>query len=349
MQTIRWSGIVLIITLALSLASCVQPASDETAPEQVGANATWTNTPPPTQTPQPTTLPTETSAVAELTDLPTNTDTPTPTPTDAESAFIAQNELTLVAQDDTNPLVTATEDPNFGNAQISGSQLTATAIIAEATSTQSFVLTSTANAMFGATEIPAITETPFGNGQGVITTATPDPIIAGQNCIHEVKAQDSSLYRLSLAYGVTVNQIAQASGIVNPNLIRVGQMLTIPGCGTTGARPPATSTPNPNTFGTGGATGNPDTGQPTSTECNTWGTSVICPGGTGANTGFNDGTTTGAQTGGPTAGSRVHVVEQGQTLYEISLLYGVTMDAIASINGIANYDNIDFNTELVIP
>jgi len=366
MQKKQYFGIVLIAAFALPVAGCVQPASEELAPTQVGANATWTNTPPPTLTPtatEPATATPEADDDEADTETP-EPDTPTPTPTDAQSAFVAQDdsEATLVAQDDTNPI-----DPNAGDtgdtgAQVSESQLTATAIIAGATATQSFIQTATAAGL----GVGVATPTPTATSTAQVdlgTTPVPNVNVpAGADCFHEVKAVDRSLYRLSLAYGVSVNSIAQASGIVNPDLIRVGQMLTIPGCGTTGAVPPPTSTPNPNAVpsGTGGVggTGGFAPANP-SGDC-TWGTSVIFPNGcptgsTGTTTG-STGTTdtaasTGTGTGGPgtTAGSRVHTVQQGETLYEISLTYGVTMDAIASANGIANYDQIVFNDQLVIP
>ena len=41
-----------------------------------------------------------------------------------------------------------------------------------------------------------------------------------------------NLFRIALRYGVSVNQIAVLNGIVNPNLIFVGQTLQIPAGGT---------------------------------------------------------------------------------------------------------------------
>src|SRR5260221_13659994 len=38
-----------------------------------------------------------------------------------------------------------------------------------------------------------------------------------------------NLYRISLKFGVTMDSIAAANGITNPNLIFVGQVLNIPG------------------------------------------------------------------------------------------------------------------------
>jgi LysM repeat protein len=127
---------------------------------------------------------------------------------------------------------------------------------------------------------------------------------SGGNCIHEVRAGEN-LFRISLTYGLLVNDIAQASGIVNPNVISVGQMLTIPGCGTTGARPPATSTP-------GGVVG---------------GTPV--PGGS---------------TGGTT-----YTIQQGDTLFALSLRFGVPVNSIAAANGISNINLIYMGQTLTIP
>jgi LysM repeat protein len=70
-----------------------------------------------------------------------------------------------------------------------------------------------------------------------------------------VQPTDRNLWRISLLYGVTVHDIAAASGIPNIHLIYVGQKLTIPGCGTTGHIPPPTSVPG------GPGPGNPGSGQ----------------------------------------------------------------------------------------
>ena len=55
---------------------------------------------------------------------------------------------------------------------------------------------------------------------------------------HIVKAGET-LYSIALRYGVTVQQMATTNRLANPNLIRVGQVLTIPGSG--GTTPPPTS------------------------------------------------------------------------------------------------------------
>lgn len=61
-----------------------------------------------------------------------------------------------------------------------------------------------------------------------------------QSTTHTVQAGEN-LFRISLRYNVSLVALAQANNISNPNLIFVGQVLTIPTAGTT--PPPATTTP----------------------------------------------------------------------------------------------------------
>jgi LysM repeat protein len=60
--------------------------------------------------------------------------------------------------------------------------------------------------------------------------AGPGPGPGPGQCTHTVQAGEN-LFRIGLSYGVSVDAIAVANGIVNPNLIYVGQVLSIPGCG----------------------------------------------------------------------------------------------------------------------
>ncbi len=190
------------------------------------------------------------------------------------------------------------------------SQIDATNIIASAT--QVFInQTLTAQAVQVVPTIPPFTATidptllPPGQ---VLFTPTPAPILSGADCVHEVVLGEN-LFRLSLRYGVGVADIARSSGITNINLIFVGQKLVIPGCGTTGVVPPATTIPS-GELGTGGP----------------------LPG-----------------TGTGTGSGRIHTVQQYETLFQISLIYGVPINSIASANGISNINVIYIGQELVIP
>ena len=182
----------------------------------------------------------------------------------------------------------------------------ATQIIQTATQQSIFA---TETALGPQIEFPTFTPTP-DPGLAPVPTATNQPAIGGPNCVHEVRAGET-LYRLSVLYGVPVMDMATASGISNIQLILVGQRVTIPNCGTTGAFPPPTTVPTAavdTTFGTGGPA-----------------TSV------------------------PSAGGVQHVVQQGETLFQISLRYGVPVNTIAAANGIANPNLITMTDVLIIP
>lgn len=75
------------------------------------------------------------------------------------------------------------------------------------------------------------------------STPVPPP---GESQVHVVRPGDT-IYSIGRLYGVTPQAIIQANGLANPNLIYVGQRLTIPRGGTTPppAPPPPGSTPVP--------------------------------------------------------------------------------------------------------
>jgi LysM repeat protein len=249
---------------------------------------------------------------------PTVVIAPTNTPIVATTAPTVDNQASIDAINLLlTPGVTQVADAAL-QATLDPFELTATHIVGQATAQAGIPLTQTAQALTG---IIGATATPVGAAPGLFPTNTPagvqpsQPITPGVDCIHEVQQTDPNLYRIALRYGVTVESIARASGITNINLILVGQRLTIPGCGTTGAVPPPTSAPT-----------------------------------TAAVNVLGDGTTTTANVGtGGTGGGRIHVVQQGETLFELSLQYNVPVATIASANGISNINLIYIGQELVIP
>ena len=247
----------------------------------------------PTQTTMPTATPT-----------PTSTPTPTLTPA-GEEVFPAQEPVSTEVNETPAVDVPAVAQ-NQEVTPVPPLQQTATALIQEATDTAE-ALTATA---IGPTVAPA-TDVP--TQQVPVDTLTPTtqaqqpPAVSGADCVHQVRAGEN-LFRISLRYGVSIQDIAVASGIANPNLILVGQRLTIPGCGTTGVVPPPTDpvTPAPGAGGTGGSVG-------------------------GA------------------GGGTVHVVQQYESLFEISMMYGVPISSIAAANGISNINLIIIGDQLTIP
>ncbi len=323
----RLLGYMLILAVA---AGCFQQAGGSGIEAAPVSELLPTSTPVPTNTPVPT-----------ETELPTATPSTTPTEVVTE-AVIEQNSADelgifptftpvniIAAAPTAEPLVIAqAEEPADTNLpgleetattefllQTQPLYVTATAFILGATQTVEAQLTGTAVQILP----PTATATPTAGVESIDSGTT--SLIPGASCIHEVRAEDRNLYRISLRYGVTVREIANASGITNINLISIGQKLTIPGCGTTGAIPPATSTPVTSAASAAGTTLDTTT-------------TAASAAGTGVST---------------TTGGQIHVVEQGETLFEISLRYGVPVNDIAAANGLANINVIYLGQELVIP
>ncbi len=228
-KSLRFCGCAALL---LSLAGCFQSAGSDQSSFSVAQNAGPTFTP----------FPTDPPIVQEV--IITATQDP--------NALIQQ----FPTQDpNLSGIVIPTTDPNAGfviqqdNSALDPLEMTATFIVQQATDTAGIALTQTAQVLYG---IPTSTPEPLF---ATATVANGGVVVNGADCIHEVSATDSNLYRISLIYGVTPQAIANASGLPNMNLIYVGQKLTIPGCGNTGVIPPATTVPDASTGGTGGVVG----------------------------------------------------------------------------------------------
>lgn len=326
-------GLLLIL---LATAGCFQAVGGDLSATDV-AQAAPTFTLIPSETPIPTDPPTETP-MPEPTDepeLPEQTETFTGGA--SESAMLLLSPQAIAQEPTIDPLlltVTAIyageevqEQPQQQDPVVIATNtpepevldpiaMTATHIVERATQTAAAPLT--AIALTQNPVLPTATEAAPVDQQPGAT------LVPGADCIHEVRATDRNLYRIALNYGLTIQQIANASGIVNPDLIYVGQKLTIPGCGVTGARPLPTSTPRP------GVT--PGTGNTGAVPAMTF-------------TPIPDGQA--LPPSGSVGGS--HTVMQGETLFQISLQYGTTVHAIAAANGISNINLIYIGQQLVIP
>jgi LysM repeat protein len=322
-RTYRWQLIVSLICVMVVTTACFRAGVDEEQPNAVSQRITDEPTDLPTNTPTEDILPTlePTTEVAEATvqviaaidtDTPTPTETPTPTatdtPTNTPTATATETEV-FVAQSLFSPT------PNGAAQAIDPFQLTATQLVASATFGAGIPFTQTAIFLQGPSATPTATAT-FANvqtdgGFGVTTIPQQGGVVTdgginlnGQDCVHEVRRGDN-LFRISIYYGVPINQIATYStnNITNPNIISLGQRIIIPGCGTTPGLPPPTSTPGPDGFNT-------------------------------------------PITGGCT---RPYTVQQGDTLFSISLRCGVSVLDLQYANRIINPNYIDIGTVLTIP
>lgn len=335
-----WRLAATCALVAVVAAGCYQTNGDNAQTTQVSAfipSDTPPPPPPPTETPIPTETPTEEPVeVAQL-----STETPTASPTATATAEPVDQPISdiggqAVAQGDLD----GEEEPQDEFI------LTATQYVLEITQTASFSETQTAIALgIGATETPIPFVTPTTDPLiPVFTTATQtgvitQPVNPGGTCVHEVRAGEN-LFRLSMTYGVSVADLASASGITNPQLILVGQRINVPGCGTTGVFPPATSQPTQSfdasaQFGTGGST----LGQ--TVQIQTADGQIV------QGQLINSSAQTG--TGGATFTGTTHVVQQYETLFQISQRYGVSVNSIAAANGITNINMIIMGDTLNIP
>jgi LysM repeat protein len=130
---------------------------------------------------------------------------------------------------------------------------------------------------------------PAGGGSGGSGASAPAPTV------HTVAAGES-LGEIAGRYGTTTRALAEANGISNPNLVRIGQRLTVPAGSGGGSAPSSTSAYD----GTGGADG---------------------------------------RTGVP----GTHTVVRGDTLVGIASRYGVDPLDLAAANGLLRPHNVFAN------
>lgn len=158
---------------------------------------------------------------------------------------------------------------------------------------------------------------------------------------YTVKAGDT-LYSIAKKYNVTVAALAKANNITNYNLIRVGQVLVIPGT-TPPPPPPATTVKYTvkagdtlysiakkyNTTVSAIATAN----KITNVNSISVGQVLIIP----------------TKAAPPPATSIKYTVKAGDTLYSIARTYNTTVSAIATANKITNVNSISVGQVLIIP
>jgi LysM domain len=301
MRKVWFAGWIVIVTLA---AGCFQPAGGGLEATNV-AQSLPTFTPLPTDTPSPAPQPTE-MPTEEVIILPTETPIPFDTfPSVGTQVADASNQgqIDPFSQAATSTAIFLQQSGGLQTFEQPSETIDplyqqATDMVRQATETAGAPLTQTAIAVFG-----GITPTVFVQP----TWTSVGPVLQGNDCIYEVQPGDRNLYRISLLFGIPYMSIASATHMVNPNLIHLGDRLTIPGCGVTGYQPPPTSTPSA-TYTYPGIT-------------------PIPGGGNG----------------------QPYTVQQGDTLFALSLRWNTTVYAIAQLNNIPNINLIYIDQVLYIP
>jgi LysM repeat protein len=299
-----------------------------TAPTSV--QATSTPTPPPTFTPTSPATAVPATATATATNTPTSPPTFTPTNTSAAPTFTATATLPTLTPSPTTAAPSTPGGPivsEFPNsivhvvqpgdtvgrlATLYGSTIAA---IIEANGLNQFAFIRVDQRLVIPVRLAApATTTPTNTPAVVIVvTATPGALPpASTENVYVVQAGDT-MFRIANRYNTTVAALAQLNGIVNPNIIRVGQRLLVPVPG--GSQPP-TPVPAPATLtGPTAVLVTPTSGLPPAT---------LVP-------------------------SQIYTVQPGDNLYRISLRFGVTMRALVQANGIADANRIYAGQRLIIP
>ncbi len=188
------------------------------------------------------------------------------------------------------------------------------------------------------------TATPTATRTGTPTTATATPtrtVTPTPGGFYYTVTWGDTLYSLARRFGVTVAAIVQANNLANPNYIRVGQVLWIPGQ----AAPP--TPPSPVTYVV-------QPGDNLYRISLRFGVSVQAI--AAANNIVNPwyirvGQVLIIPTGGPPPPppGRTYVVQPGDTVYGIALRFGVSMWSIVQLNNLANPNLIFVGQVLRIP
>ena len=315
----------------------IQPTDTATATATHTATATATVTATATHTLTPTA-----TATASATLTPTNTNTPVPVgpsptlttiplqigfqntsngaiPPAGQGGQLAPPSATTVGvqgqQAEVAQAITPTTDPLAAPTAeqqpgiISPNQQTATAVIQGATQTQAAAETLAAGGDPNAAQQQPQQQgvTPGAGGQTIIITAT--PVGQAADCEYMVQIGDN-LGSIARTYNTTINDLAVKNSITNPDLIRAGYPIIIPGCG-----------------------------QITTTPSNITPTATIPVAGSGGAGAINNAT-----------GPFIYTVQAGDNIYRLSLTYGVTMREILAANPqVSNMNVITEGQQITIP
>lgn len=159
--------------------------------------------------------------------------------------------------------------------------------------------------------------------------------VQAQERTHTVQPGDT-LQSIASRYNVPLEVLAALNGIIDPNRIRVGQVLRIPAATTTA--------PRTHTVQHG------ETLRWIAERYNTTVAALMQANNiSNANNIFVGQVLTLPAMGGPSTFVRYHNVDTGETLRSIATLYGTTWQALAAANGITNANYIQAGTRLLIP
>ncbi len=169
-------------------------------------------------------------------------------------------------------------------------------------------------------------------------TPTPEP----PTFVYEVQAGDT-LASIARRYGVEIAVLIELNRISDPNNLKVGQRLRIPGAG---PQNPGTSPGGVYVVQAGDTLFSIARQYGVSVDRLAAANNIADPSTLYVGQELRIPTATGGSTSGAT---RVHVVQPGETLSAIALQYGVSTEAIMQANDISDPNTIIAGTQLTIP
>ena len=176
---------------------------------------------------------------------------------------------------------------------------------------------------------PSSAVTPFA--RPTTTPAFEDELDPNHECVYSVQSGDN-LFRLSLSWGTTVQEIMDASQIED-DALSIGQLLLRPGCEYSVPAPRPTVAPQP----------------------------VISEPEEPAEAAESDESEPAEEADvtaaddepevieSPTPGPKIHVVSAGETIESISLKYRVDVNQLVSLNNLTNPNQLAVGQELYLP
>ena len=174
--------------------------------------------------------------------------------------------------------------------------------------------------------------------------------LAAASFDYTVRSGDT-LGEIAVANGVSTKALVEANGIANPDLIRPGQVLVIPGVASTSegsGSSEGTTSSSTYTVKSGDSlykiakahgvslSSIIEANNITNANLIRPGQQLVIPGGTPSGSTSGSGSSSSGSTGTVVAGSTTYVVQSGDTLGKIAAKFGISSSALASANGIAN-------------